>query len=165
VFYFLERLVTNHDLEDLHMDSNQYSISLVVFFVSYVVFEIPSNLILSRTRPSIYLPVIMILWGIVTCCMAAVNKYEHLVAMRFIVGILESGFSPGVLLIISSWYKKNEQSKRFAVYLSAAVLSGAFGGLLAGAITVNLDGAHGLAGWRWLFVSDVNRLSECKGRC
>lgn len=134
------------------MDSNQYSISLVVFFVSYVLFEVPSNLILSKTRPSVYLPIIMFLWGCVTCCMAAVTKYEHLVALRFIIGILEAGFAPGILLILSSWYKKNEQSRRYAVFISAAVLSGAFGGLIAGGITGSLNGAHGLAGWRWLFV-------------
>ena len=94
----------------------------------------------------------MTLWGIATCCMAAVRTYEQLVALRTIVGILEAGFAPGILLILSSWYKKNEQSKRFALYISAAVLSGAFGGLLAGAITGGLEGAHGIRGWRWLFV-------------
>ncbi|KAL8784696.1 MAG: hypothetical protein Q9195_008934 [Heterodermia aff. obscurata] len=81
----------------------------------------------------------MILWGTVTCCMAAVKSYKQLVALRVVVGILEAGFAPGVLLILSSWYKPEEQSKRFAVYISAAILSGAFGGLLAGAITKNLD--------------------------
>lgn len=65
---------------------------------------------------------------------------------------LESGFAPGVLLLLSSWYKKEEQSKRFAVYISAAILSGAFGGLLAGSITSGLHEVHGIAGWRWLFV-------------
>lgn len=121
--------------------------------------QVPSNLILAKTRPSRYLPIIMTLWGTATCCMAVVKTYEQLVALRFIVGILESGFAPGILLILSSWYKKGEQAKRFAIYISAAVLSGAFGGLIAGAITgglngsKGLDGVHGLAGWRWLFVS------------
>lgn len=84
--------------------------------------------------------------------MAAVTTYHHLIVLRLIVGVLEAGFAPGILLILSSWYKKNEQSKRFAVYISAAVLSGAFGGILAGAITGGLDGAHGIRGWRWLFI-------------
>lgn len=131
------------------------------------------SMILERTRPSIYLPSIMFLWGIVTICMAWVQNYHTLVALRLIVGILESGFAPGILLILSSWYKPNEQSKRFALYISAAILSGipphlfgnmkyetftnniplgAFGGLIAGAITSNLANAHGIRGWRWLFV-------------
>jgi len=138
--------------KDLKLTSNQYSVALVVFFVSYVVFEVPCNLILSKSRPSIFLPVIMTLWGAVTCCMAAIKSYHQLVALRFIVGILEAGFAPGILLILSSWYKKNEQSKRFALYISAAVLSGAFGGLIAGVITKHLNGVHGIAGWRWLFI-------------
>lgn len=139
-------------MEDLSLSSNEYSVALIVFFVSYVVFEVPSNLVLSRTRPSLFLPTIMFIWGGITCCMAAVKNYHQLVALRFVVGIFEAGFAPGILLILSSWYKKNEQSKRFGVYISAAVLSGAFGGILAGAITGGLDGAHGIAGWRWLFV-------------
>lgn len=72
--------------------------------------------------------------------MALVQTFKQLLALRIIVGIFEAGFAPGILLIISSWYKKNEQSKRFAVYISAAVLSGAFGGILAGAITESMDG-------------------------
>ena len=128
------------------MDTN----ALIV--ITYVLFEVPSNLILSKTKPSIFLPVIMTLWGIATCCMSLVQSYHQLVALRTIVGVLEAGFAPGVLLILSSWYRKNEQSKRFAVYISAAVLSGAFGGIIAGGITGGLEGAHGLRGWRWLFV-------------
>lgn len=138
--------------DDLDMDSSQYSVTLVVFFVTYVVMEVPSNLILSKTKPSIFLPVIMVIWGVCTCCMSVVQTYEQLIALRIIVGVFEAGFAPGILLLISSWYKKNEQSKRFAVYISAAVLSGAFGGILAGAITESMDGRYGLRGWRWLFV-------------
>lgn len=102
----------------------------------------------------------MTLWGIATCCMSLVQTFGQLVALRTIVGVLEAGFAPGILLILSSWYRKNEQSKRFAFYISAAVLSGAFGGIIAGGITGSLDGAHGLRGWRWLFVSHACRLPE-----
>ncbi|KAF3769746.1 MFS general substrate transporter [Cryphonectria parasitica EP155] len=137
---------------DLGLGSNEYSMALTVFFIGYVVCEVPSNMILARTRPSIFLPTIMFLWGCVTIAMAWVPNYQALVGLRVVVGVLESGFAPGVLLILSSWYKPNEQAKRFGVYISAAILSGAFGGLIAGAIEQNLDGAHGLPGWRWLFV-------------
>jgi MFS family permease len=80
--------------------------------------------------------------------MALVDSFQHLVVLRVFVGVIEAGFAPGILLIISSWYKKNEQSRRFAVFMSAAILSGAFGGLLAGAITQGLEGARGIRGWR-----------------
>ncbi|KAI9727421.1 MAG: hypothetical protein M1834_008427 [Cirrosporium novae-zelandiae] len=138
--------------EDLNLDSGEYSLALIVFFIGYVIFEIPSNMILSKSKPSLFLPIIMIIWGALTCCMAAVKTYSALVGLRAVIGCIEAGFSPGILLIISSWYKRVEQSKRFAVYISAAILSGAFGGLLAGAITSNLEGAHGIRGWRWLFI-------------
>ncbi|KAI1638793.1 major facilitator superfamily domain-containing protein [Biscogniauxia mediterranea] len=138
--------------EDLQLDSNRYSISLIVFFIGYVICEVPSNMILARTKPSIFLSTIMTLWGLVTIAMAWVPNYQALVGLRVVVGILEAGFAPGMLLLLSSWYKKSEQSKRFAVYISAAILSGAFGGLIAGAITSGLDGVHGIAGWRWLFI-------------
>jgi MFS family permease len=137
---------------DLKLTSEQYSISLVVFFVTYVVFEAPSNMLLVRIKPSIYLPAIMIIWGALTCVMAVIQDFKHLVALRILVGVFEAGFAPGILLIISSWYKKDEQSKRFGVYMSAAILSGAFGGLLAGAITGGMEGTGGLRGWRWLFI-------------
>ncbi|KAL4925980.1 major facilitator superfamily domain-containing protein [Aspergillus undulatus] len=137
---------------DLDLDSNRYSIALVVFFIGYVVFEIPSNMLLEHIRPNIYLPSIMFAWGLITIGMAFVDSYQGLIGFRVAMGVLEAGFAPGVLLVISSWYKKSEQSKRFAVYISAAILSGAFGGLIAGGIVSGLDGAHGIEGWRWLFI-------------
>jgi MFS family permease len=138
--------------KDLSLTSEQYSVCLVVFFVTYVVFEPPSNMLLVRIKPSIYLPAIMTIWGALTCVMAVIKDYQHLLALRVLVGVFEAGFAPGILLIISSWYKKEEQSKRFGVYISAAILSGAFGGLLAGAITGGMEGTGGLRGWRWLFI-------------
>ncbi|KAJ5914599.1 hypothetical protein N7504_003482 [Penicillium tannophilum] len=138
--------------EDLNLNSNEYSVALVVYFVGYVVFEVPSNLVLARTRPSIFLPAIMIVWGVLTCLMAVIKNYTHLIVLRILVGSAEAGFAPGVLLVLSSWYKRTEQSKRFGVYISAAVLSGAFGSLIAAGIMDGLEGAHGLRGWRWLFI-------------
>lgn len=109
-------------------------------------------MILAKSRPSVFLPTIMFLWGCATIGMAWVPNYKALIGLRTVIGVLESGFAPGILLILSSWYKPEEQAKRFGVYISAAILSGAFGGLIAGAIEQNLDGAHGLPGWRWLFI-------------
>ncbi|KAI1618835.1 major facilitator superfamily domain-containing protein [Exophiala viscosa] len=137
---------------DLNLSSNEYSLALVVFFISYIIFEIPSNLIIAKTRPSIYLCSVMAIWGVITCCMAAVKSSGSLMAVRFVLGILEAAFAPGVSLMLGCWYKKNEQSRRFGIFYSAAVLSGAFGGIVSGAITGHLDGAHGIAGWRWLFI-------------
>ncbi|RFU33998.1 hypothetical protein B7463_g2337, partial [Scytalidium lignicola] len=148
-------------MDDLHLSSGEYSLALVIFFISYIVFQMPSNLILSKTRPSVYLPGMMILWGVVTCCMATVKSFHSLLVVRFVLGVLEAGFGPGVSLLLSSWYKRAEQAKRFSVFYSAAVLSGAFGGIVAGAITGSLDGARGLSGWRWLFIVEGAATIAC----
>lgn len=138
--------------EDLGMDSSQYSIALVVFFAFYVAFEIPASYILIKIGPKLFIPTIMLLWGVISCCFSAVHTNGQVVALRCLVGLFEAGFAPGILLILSSWYKKAEQSRRFAAYISAAILSGAFGGIIAGLITEYLEDAKGIAGWRWLFI-------------
>lgn len=94
----------------------------------------------------------MIIWGALTIVMGVIKDFKHLIVLRTLIGCIEAGFAPGVLLVLSSWYKRAEQSKRFAVYISAAILSGAFGGLLAAVIVDGLEGAHGIRGWRWLFI-------------
>ncbi|KAK7203946.1 major facilitator superfamily domain-containing protein [Myxozyma melibiosi] len=138
--------------EYLNLSSGQYSIVLVIMIVFYVSAEIPLNMILSRSKPYIFMPIIMILWGCVTAAMTRIETYHQLLGCRVVVGMCEAGFAPGVLLMFSSWYKRSEQSMRFGIYISAPVISGAFGGLLSGAIMSGLDGAHGIAGWRWLFL-------------
>jgi len=84
--------------------------------------------------------------------MAAVQTPAQLLGVRFALGIAEAGFSPAILFLISSWYRKHEQSKRFIVYLSAAILSGAFGSIVAGAITARMENVGGISSWRWLFI-------------
>ncbi|KAF2821223.1 MFS transporter-like protein, partial [Ophiobolus disseminans] len=138
--------------EALNLSDTQYSLAINLFQVSYIIFSVPSNMILARVRPSIYIPSIMFLWGIVVAAKAAIKSPAHLWGLRFALGALEAGFSPAVLHIFSMWYKKNEQTKRFLVFWLAGILGSAFGGILAGAITSGLDGAHGIPGWRWLFL-------------
>ncbi|PWN48435.1 MFS general substrate transporter [Violaceomyces palustris] len=138
--------------KDLKLDDNGYSVALLIFFVGYLLFEVPSNMILSRTKPSIYLPAIMFIWGCMTIAVKGVNNGPSLVALRFFLGIVESGFFPGVLFLLSSWYKREELSKRFAIFYSASIISGAFGGLLAGGVIEGMEGLGGVRGWKWLFI-------------
>ncbi|KAH6995921.1 phthalate transporter [Ilyonectria sp. MPI-CAGE-AT-0026] len=138
--------------KDLKLTDDDYAWVLSIFFFGYLICEVPSNMILSRSRPSIFLPGIMLVWGALSALMAISKTYGALLGFRFILGCIEAGFFPGVLYLLSCWYTKAELGKRFAIFYTAAVLSGAFGGLLAGAITSNLHDAHGIAGWRWLFI-------------
>ncbi|EJT53305.1 nicotinamide mononucleotide permease [Trichosporon asahii var. asahii CBS 2479] len=146
------RIVTGGLEEDFNMTSDQYSVVLLVFFISYVLFEVPSNLLIARCRPSLYLSILCVIWGGVSACMAATNNWKQLAAVRFCLGVVEAGFAPGVAFYLSSWYRRYELSSRYAIYYTATAVSGAFSGLLAGLITQHLEGARGLKGWQWLFI-------------
>ncbi|KAK7446295.1 hypothetical protein VKT23_014501 [Stygiomarasmius scandens] len=149
--------------EALGLTSNQYSIILLIFFVSYVVFEVPLNMVLTRVRPSIFLSVLCFIWGAIAAAMGAVNSWQALAGVRFALGVVEAGFAPGVAFYLSSWYKKHELARRFAIYYTATAVSGAFSGLLAGVITSHLDGARGIAGWRWLLI--IEGIGSCFVAC
>jgi MFS family permease len=138
--------------EDFDLSSTQYSVILLVFFISYVVFEVPSNMLLHRLRPSIFLSAICLVWGGVAASMAACQNWSQIAAVRFCLGVIEAAFAPGVAYYLSCWYKTHELARRFAIYYTATAVSGAFSGLLAGVIVDNLDGSRGLEGWRWLLL-------------
>ena len=86
------------------------------------------------------------------CCTAVIKSFHDLLIVRFFLGVLEAGFTPGVFLILFSWYKKDEQGKRFSIFYSAAVLSGAFESIISGTIMDNIHDAYDITAWRWLFV-------------
>ncbi|KAL7271016.1 hypothetical protein RUND412_006253 [Rhizina undulata] len=137
---------------DLHLSDQDYAWVLSIFFFGYLLCEVPSNMILSRSKPSVFLPGIMVIWGTLSAIMSVSKNKATLLGFRFILGCIESGFFPGVLYLLSCWYKKLELGKRFAIFYSAAILSGAFGGVFAGAIIGHMEDAHGIRGWRWLFI-------------
>lgn len=89
--------------DDLGLSSTRYSIVVLVFFTTYVVCEIPSNMLLNRLRPSLYLPSLAILWGIAAACQGVVTNSDQLVGLRIVIGIFESGFAPGCAFYLSSW--------------------------------------------------------------
>lgn len=136
---------------DLHMTSGQYNASLSIFFVSYALFEPLTNVLLKRMRPSIFLPLTMLLWGIVMVTMGLVHNFSGLAAARWFLGMTEAGLFPGVNYYLSCWYKRSEFGIRAAVFFSAAALAGSFGGLLAAAISL-MEGVGGKHGWAWIFI-------------
>ncbi|KAL4748847.1 hypothetical protein BDW72DRAFT_205268 [Aspergillus terricola var. indicus] len=137
--------------EDLGMSNSQYNSSLTIFFVSYAVFEPLTNVLLKRLRPSVFIPIIMVLWGICMLSMGFVHNWSGLMAARWFLGLTEAGLFPGVGYFLSCWYKRSEFGVRMAIFFSAAALAGSFGGLLATAI-VQMDGIGGKAGWAWIFI-------------
>ncbi|KID74578.1 MFS transporter prlL [Metarhizium brunneum] len=138
--------------KDLHLQGNQFNICISVLFAGYLTLQIPSNLILTRVRPSIYLPTCMALWGVVSASTAAVHDFRGLVICRFFLGFLEAPFFPGALFLLSSWYTPRELATRTAVMYTGSLLSSAFGGLVGAGVQYGLDGARGLHAWQWMFV-------------
>lgn len=137
--------------QDLHISDTQYNIALTIFFFSYAIFEVPSNVFLKRLRPSIWLSLLMLCWGIMMTVQGLVHNYGGLLGMRWLLGMFEAGLFPGVNFYLSCWYKRSEFGIRAALFFSAATVSGAFGGLLAAAIS-NMDGVGGKPAWAWIFI-------------
>ncbi|KAL4915540.1 major facilitator superfamily domain-containing protein [Aspergillus aurantiobrunneus] len=137
--------------DDVGMSGNQYLTGLTLYFVGYVVFEVPCNIILKKTTPRIWLPTLTLVWGIVATFLGVVENYAGYLTSRTALGVAESGLFPGVVFYLSMWYKRNEQHYRVALFFSAASLAGAFGGILAWGIA-HMDGVGNYAGWRWIFI-------------
>ncbi|KAI1172018.1 major facilitator superfamily domain-containing protein [Nemania sp. FL0916] len=138
-------------LVDLNMTGDHYLIGLSLYFVGYVLFEIPCNIVLKRTSPRVWLPTLTIVWGIVATLLGVVQNEAGFLAARFFLGVAESGLFPGVTYYFSMWYKRRERQYRVALFFSAASLAGAFGGALAYGIG-RLRGVVWTNGWRWIFI-------------
>ncbi|KAL0573731.1 hypothetical protein V5O48_008227 [Marasmius crinis-equi] len=130
---------------------NQYLTSLTLYFIGYVLFEIPCNVILKLTTPKVWLPTLTLLWGVVATLMGLTQNMAGFFAVRFFLGVAESGLFPGVVYYLSMWYKREERVYRVALFFSAASLAGAFGGILAFGIG-KMAGVADLKGWRWIFI-------------
>ncbi|KAK2461666.1 hypothetical protein APHAL10511_006129 [Amanita phalloides] len=137
--------------KDLSITDNQYLVGLTVFFFPYALLEPASNVVLRSFKPSIWLPGMMFLWGVVMTLHGIIRNYGGLLAVRFFLGVFEAGLYPGVIFYISSWYKRSEVGFRVAVFFSSATIAGAFSGLLAAAIA-KMDGIANRPGWAWIFI-------------
>ncbi|WVQ77510.1 hypothetical protein IAR50_007196 [Cryptococcus sp. DSM 104548] len=138
--------------DSLGMEGTQFNSAISLLFVGYILGQIPSNMILSRTRPSIYLSTCVMVWAVVSLCTGFVKNYHQLLAVRILLGFTESPYFPGALFLLSTWYTKQELAYRTAFLYCGSLLSGAFSGLIAAGIQHGLDGAKGMESWRWLFI-------------
>jgi len=136
---------------DLKLTNYEYNLALSIFFVGYVLFETPSNIILKKFSPRWYIPTMTCIWGVVCALFAVVHSAKGLIAIRFFLGFCEAGFLPGLVFWMGCWYPRSMQGRRYGLLYCSVSLTGAFGGLLATGIHA-LDGTHGIAGWRWIFI-------------
>src|SRR5512141_983518 len=122
-----------------------------IFFIGYFIFEVPSNLALEKFGASRWIARIMVTWGIISAAMAMVSGELSFYVLRFLLGVAEAGFFPGVILYLTYWYTAKERARTMASLVAAGAISGIVGSPLSGAI-LGLNGQCGLAGWQWLFL-------------
>ncbi|KAL4951868.1 major facilitator superfamily domain-containing protein [Aspergillus filifer] len=137
---------------DLGMDDTTWSAGISMFYVGYIISQIPANVIIAKGKPSILMPSIMLAWSAVTICMPALTSGWGFCLCRFLVGFTEGPFVPAVSLLTSSWYTKKESPLRMGIWHAGNIISNVFSGLLAAAILTNMDGIANLRAWQWFIL-------------
>ena len=137
---------------DLSFSDTVYGLGAGIFFIGYFAFEIPSNLILHRVGARLWIARIMITWGLISAATMFVKSAEAFYVMRFLLGLAEAGFFPGIILYLTYWYPAERRGRITSLFMTAIALSGVVGGPLSGWILKELAGANGWAGWQWLFL-------------
>jgi len=137
---------------DLGFSDTVYGLGAGIFFLGYFLFEVPSNVILQRVGPKLWIARIMIGWGLVSAATMLVTTAPAFYAMRFILGVAEAGFFPGIILYLTYWFPRSRRAGMTAAFMTAIAVAGVIGGPLSGWIMGSLGGLHGLAGWQWLFL-------------
>ncbi|KAI8331198.1 major facilitator superfamily domain-containing protein [Chlamydoabsidia padenii] len=151
-FSFTMNKQQGHDLATTaHLSARENNIGLGLFYVAYILFEVPSNMIMAHVNPAYWIARIMITWSIVTCCMAVISQAWHFYLLRFLLGVFEAGFWPGIAYYTTLWYRPEEISSRIGIMYLAGPASGAFGGLISAGIQL-IDMRGNLYGWQWLFL-------------
>jgi MFS family permease len=140
--------------EDLNMNYDEYATCLSILYVGYILMQVPSNILINRIqRPSLYISLVMTLWGLISTLSGVVHNFSGMVAIRFFLGFVEAAFLPGALMILSKWYTRRELTTRNAILFCGNLISNAFSALIGAGVLSNMQGVLGHAAWRWLFWS------------
>lgn len=139
-------------MDELHFSDAVYGLGAGIFFIGYLIFEVPSNLLLQRIGARSTIARIAIGWGATCALMSLATTPAAFYALRFLLGAFEAGFFPGVILYLTLWFPSDRRAKVFGVFMSSVALSGVFGGPIAGFIMSTLHAHLGLSGWQWLFI-------------
>lgn len=156
LFSFLDRVnIGNARLygleEDLNLSSNQFQVAVSILFVTYLLFEVPSNLVLKLFTPRRWIAFIAVTWGLIATMTGLVQNYGGLIAVRLLLGVVEAGLFPGLNVYLTFFYSKHELALRVGYLFVSAAIAGALGGLLAYGIG-HMDGLEGMSGWRWIMI-------------
>ncbi|KAK5056531.1 hypothetical protein LTR84_012062 [Exophiala bonariae] len=146
--------------EDAGMTDVQWSAGISLFYVGYIISQVPANIIIAKGSPRILLPCIMLGWSCVTISMPAIKSPVGFVLCRFLVGLTEGPFVPAVALLTSSWYTKQESPLRMGIWHAGNIVSNIISGFLAAGILEHMKGVGGLASWRWFFLIEGMTIFE-----
>ena len=140
---------------DLHFSDSVYGLGAGIFFWGYFFFEVPSNLILHKVGARVWICRVLVVWGMVSALTAFVSTPFQFYAVRFLLGIAEAGFFPGMVLYLTYWFPSHRRAKMMALLMAGNPVSGLLGGPLSGFIMRSLDHHSGWAGWQWLFIIEA----------
>ncbi|BBU33150.1 MFS transporter (plasmid) [Burkholderia sp. THE68] len=142
-------------LNDLRFSETIYGIGAGIFFLGYFLFEVPSNVILHKVGARNWLARIMLTWAVISACFVFVKSPTMFYVLRFLLGVAEAGFAPGVILYLTYWFPAARRAKALSLFFMAIPLAGIVGGPLSGYILHAFQGVQGLAGWKWLFMLEA----------
>jgi D-galactonate transporter len=142
-------------LSDLHWSDTVYGLGAGIFFIGYFLFEVPSNMILHKFGARRWLARIMISWALISASFSLVSTPTMFYVLRFLLGVAEAGFAPGVILYITYWFPSSRRAKMMSVFFMAIPLASIVGAPLSGWILQSFSGTAGLHGWQWLFVIEA----------
>ena len=138
--------------QDLGMSDSVYGLGAGIFFIGYFLFEVPANMILQRIGARLWIGPLMMVWGVVSACTLFVKGADSFYVLRFLLGVVESGFFPGVILYLTYWYTQKRRARMVALFMSAVPISGIVAGPISGWILGRMTVAGQLSGWQWLFL-------------
>src|SRR3984885_14347072 len=136
---------------DLHFSNTVYGTGAGIFLLGSALFDLPSNLLLLKVGPRVWIARIMISWGIVSFAMMFMHSATSFYILRFLLGVCEAGFFPGMIIYLTYWFPSHERARAVARFMTATSLAGVVGGPLSSYL-LQLDGRSGLSGWQWLFL-------------
>ena len=139
-------------LADLQFSETVYGLGAGIFFIGYFIFEIPSNLILHRVGARMWIARIMISWGVISSAMMLVQTPTQFYIARFLLGVSEAGFFPGIILYLTYWYPAARRGQIISMFMTAVAVAGIIGSPLSGWILQSMGGVNGYAAWQWLFL-------------
>ncbi|KAK9472663.1 major facilitator superfamily domain-containing protein [Dipodascopsis tothii] len=140
--------------EDLALYGNELNLMSTYFTVGYMAGAVPAQIAMNRIRPSIFVPSCQIFWTVFVMIMAKAQSAKLIYGCRFVIGVAEAVLFPSIAWLIGSWYRSEELGKRIVMFELANQIAAMFSGYLQAGVYTSMNGAHGLAGWRWLFIID-----------